>query len=204
MTAGTCLGTIWVCLDCMLVHANGECGENPDRPPLGEIPFGCTLTMGLLAEEHAETCQVRITGSWPENYECDCETNTFSTSSCDGCGSVLAGERHAMALWREHTIVEIICTRDSDASNEYEVFVDGKPYKLDGAVTVSIHTIDPGASGITQDFVNSNYNVAGLSPAAREAMNSIVESYADGRTDDETLEPIVIPDGSPADHAQTR
>lgn len=97
------LGTIWVCVDCMLVHANGEC--DPERPedlpaPLSRIGEGFSITMGLLAEEHDEECPVCITRDH-NAVECDCEREIFATYPCRGCGDSHHGERHAMALWRE-------------------------------------------------------------------------------------------------------
>ena len=49
--------------------------------------------MGTMQEEHS--C-----GREDDSYfgECDCETDTYSTSQCEGCGSYLHGERHAMTL----------------------------------------------------------------------------------------------------------
>jgi hypothetical protein len=97
------LGTIWVCQDCMLHDANGECGGCHDEDgheggePLSSIGDGFHVTMGLAWDEHAEDCQNRAEHEW--RGECDCETNTFSTSQCEGCGSYLHGERHAMTLW---------------------------------------------------------------------------------------------------------
>lgn len=96
----TIVCTIWVCVDCMLVHANGECGEEPDCEPWNRLENGFTVTMGLSAEEHADTCEVKLTGE--HDHECDCETRNFSWSSCEGCGSSLGGERHAFALWQEN------------------------------------------------------------------------------------------------------
>lgn len=93
--------TIWVCIDCMLMHANGETSESPDREPWSAVGDDVETTMGLLSEEHNEECDVRKTGSWPANYECDCERREFSWSSCDGCGSSLGGERHAFTIWWE-------------------------------------------------------------------------------------------------------
>lgn len=96
-------GTIWVCQCCMLTHANGECcselyyGQDPDHDPLSSIDSGFFHTMGMAAEEHE--CNDDENGI--EYGECDCETNTYSTSSCDGCGSWLHGERHAMTLWKD-------------------------------------------------------------------------------------------------------
>lgn len=45
----TIICTISVCIDCMLTHANGECGECPDREPLSLIGEGYSVTMGLSA-----------------------------------------------------------------------------------------------------------------------------------------------------------
>lgn len=91
--------TIWVCQCCTLMQANGECcaddshggdGIEPWSLPLSE---GQRVTIGLLAEHHDDECD----GGVDCNREC--ETNNFSTSSCDGCGSSLHGERHAFTLW---------------------------------------------------------------------------------------------------------
>jgi len=95
------VGTIWVCTDCMHLHCNGE--FSPDRPedlpePLSQVTE-YDLTAGMLAEEHHEECEVRLTGAWPTNYECDCETRSHSTTSCEGCGDYNHGERHVLTLW---------------------------------------------------------------------------------------------------------
>ena len=93
-------GTIWVCQDCMLHHANGECGGchyGHDEEPLSSISDGFHVAMGMAAEEHSEDCGYRHDGL----SECDCETNTYSTSQCEGCGSYLHGERHAMTLFKD-------------------------------------------------------------------------------------------------------
>jgi hypothetical protein len=92
------LGTIWVCIDCMLHHANGECGgcdddeRGHDQEPLSRIAGPQHVAMGMVWGEHS--C-----GREVAPLECDCETNTFSTSRCEGCGSYLHGERHAMTLF---------------------------------------------------------------------------------------------------------
>jgi hypothetical protein len=89
----------------MLHHANGECGSchsdyGHDEEPLSEISDGFHVAMGMESDEHAEDCDMRR-GIWPlDGYECDCETNTYSTSQCEGCGSYLHGERHAMTLFK--------------------------------------------------------------------------------------------------------
>lgn len=100
-------GTIRVCVCCMLMHANGECcslddaGHSDGCEPLSAIGDGFHIAMGMGYEEHAEDCLRRTQGSdAPGDYECDCETNTYSTSQCEGCGSYLHGERHAMTLFK--------------------------------------------------------------------------------------------------------
>ena len=97
--------TIWVCTNCIMHHANGECGDchNPDGhegdEPLSKLDPRFSA-MGMGYEEHSEDCPTRD----PENEypeDCECETNTYSTSSCGGCGSDFHGERHAMTEWSE-------------------------------------------------------------------------------------------------------
>lgn len=90
------IGTVWVCQDCLLHHANGECGScydddhGHDETPLNRFVPG-EVAMGMASDEHS--CGRENGEDVPE---CDCETNTFSTSECKGCGSYLHGERHAM------------------------------------------------------------------------------------------------------------
>ena len=98
-------GTIWVCQDCMLHHANGECGSchddhGHDEEPLSAIEAPFTVAMGMAREDHTEDCP-RFQPNERIDTECDCETNTYSTSQCEGCGSWLHGERHAMTLFKE-------------------------------------------------------------------------------------------------------
>lgn len=100
----TTLGTIWVCQCCMLIHANGECCSDDvhggdSREPLSAIGDGVSVTAGMLWSEHADDCPNRAAESWVA--ECDCERMTFTWSGCEGCGSTLGGERHALTLWSE-------------------------------------------------------------------------------------------------------
>ena len=51
---------LWVCIDCMLMHANGEATETPDREPWAlwaDDPS--EITMGLLWSEHGVKTQRR-------------------------------------------------------------------------------------------------------------------------------------------------
>lgn len=91
--------TQWVCPCCFILHCNGDRCECPseDHPDgLMGLFEGLELTAGMLREEHADDCFNPYDES---EYECDCETDSFSRSSCDGCGSHLGGERHAMTGW---------------------------------------------------------------------------------------------------------
>lgn len=110
-------GTIWVCVCCMLSHANGECCANDQHggdgaEPLSSIENGFHVAMGMGYEDHADDCLTHVINDlearfpdldWPDvpgDYECDCETDTFSKTQCEGCGSYLHGERHAMTLFK--------------------------------------------------------------------------------------------------------
>lgn len=98
-------GTIWVCVCCMLSHANGECCADDQHggdgaEPLSSIGDGFHVAMGMAVEEHSEGCSVYASGEPSDNEECDCDRDTFSTSQCKGCGSWLHGERHALTLFK--------------------------------------------------------------------------------------------------------
>lgn len=95
--------TIWVCTNCIHHAANGECGDchreegHEGGEPLSLLSNEACPGMGW--EDHSEECGTWTAQGSAVDYECDCETNTFSTSSCDGCGSDYHGERHAMTEW---------------------------------------------------------------------------------------------------------
>jgi hypothetical protein len=93
------LGVLWVCVDCVLVR---ECGEAPEVAPDCEpwaalaLRAGEEVAAGMDWAEHAEDCPNHTAGRHVD--ECECETASFRTSACDGCGSRLAGERFAYTL----------------------------------------------------------------------------------------------------------
>jgi hypothetical protein len=114
-------GTIWVCINCLHHHANGECGDchsdhGHDEEPLNAIEWPFSVAMGGGWEEHNDACIVFVINdlkrrfpdrNWPEvpgDYECDCEFDSFSRSPCDGCNSWLHGERHAMTLFKNSEV----------------------------------------------------------------------------------------------------
>lgn len=97
--------TYWVCVDCLMMAAGydeHELGrEYPTDPaPLSRVPEGHAVVTGLMASEHDTPC-----GSFNSALseflggECECDRRTFGTWPCDGCGSPLAGERHALTVW---------------------------------------------------------------------------------------------------------
>ena len=86
-----------VCVDCYVIEANGEFGDDeyiPDRDPLGEIPEGATVTSGWLDSEY------ETRGMTPPDWENgEDDSLGFSWAPCDGCGSVLGGERYPLTVW---------------------------------------------------------------------------------------------------------
>jgi hypothetical protein len=100
MAKAECLGTIWLCECCTMVLANGTHFDGDCREPheplsvIGEAD----ITLGMLWSEHDEACPNREANEWVA--ECDCEIREFSPAWCDGCGSRLAGTRHAATLWK--------------------------------------------------------------------------------------------------------
>lgn len=84
--------TIWVCEDCRMADANGglEDGQETEREPWSHANAELDPTPGLRIEEH-ECGKER--GEDIE-AECGCEQETFSWSSCEGCGSELGGSRY--------------------------------------------------------------------------------------------------------------
>lgn len=92
--------TLWVCTDCLMKEANddlsGADAEMQAQYPAMSKLAGEDVSLGMTQDGHA--CG-RENGSF--FGECECETDPFSSSQCDGCGSPYAGERHALTLWLE-------------------------------------------------------------------------------------------------------
>lgn len=83
-----------VCIDCMLIHANGETSGDRDEnePELWSRildGIGFSVTMG---GKHSKGCD------GPE--DCSCGDLGFSWSACEGCGSNLGGDRFRFTVWR--------------------------------------------------------------------------------------------------------
>ena len=80
--------TINVCVDCLMVAANGETEGTPDREPLGlvgdrEVTTGC-LVHEFDADEQQSECR---------------DEHGYSWSPCQGCGSKLGGDRYPLTYW---------------------------------------------------------------------------------------------------------
>ena len=91
-------GTIWVCTDCMILHANGDEPTDPreDEPaPWALWDDGSDVTMGITREDH--DCD--DPDAWERADDCGCERREFSWSQCQGCGSHLGGSRYAFTYW---------------------------------------------------------------------------------------------------------
>ncbi len=92
----------WICTHCFIHLVNGDCTDiemcdaDPGHP-LSE--FGdMHVTPGIRFSEHS--CILGEGDGWgPDDHECDCETSTLSWHACEGCGSNLGGERHAVTGW---------------------------------------------------------------------------------------------------------
>lgn len=93
-------GTLWVCVDCLMMAANDEAPTDPQegQPEPWAIENATDVTMGLIGTEHE--CTEKGT-EWAHGVadDCDCETREFSWSPCDACGSTLGGSRHAFTWW---------------------------------------------------------------------------------------------------------
>ena len=86
------LYTAWVCVDCYMHHHYPNKPVTASLPPMALLPDD--VTAGLRREEH--DCGWELDEDDPCWEDCECSETTFSKSSCMGCGSHLAGSRHAM------------------------------------------------------------------------------------------------------------
>jgi hypothetical protein len=92
---------VWACIDCYMLHCNGETDPNMTETETEEFleryargTEGTEVTAGMLAEFHDCTDD---DGNLAD--ECECERMTFSWSPCGICGSNLGGSRDAVTLW---------------------------------------------------------------------------------------------------------
>jgi hypothetical protein len=89
---------LWVCSDCIILLANGETADPvPDPAPLSLLTGEDVVPGG----EHDDDCPNHAGSPTRGEQDCDCETQSFSWSTCDGCGSVLGGDRHAATVFSD-------------------------------------------------------------------------------------------------------
>lgn len=89
----------WVCQDCLLILANDDDSGIEDglahRARMARYdPHNYYLI--VIGGEHDEDCPNMRDGEWVGDTDCNCETREFSRSTCDTCGTTLAGSRHAI------------------------------------------------------------------------------------------------------------
>lgn len=91
-----------VCVDCLMMHANGEIGgdageeENAAHAAAMSAQLeGAQMTLGTVTGA-CEYCDAARETDPDGDWECEA---WFSWSSCDGCGSGLGGDRSHATLW---------------------------------------------------------------------------------------------------------
>jgi hypothetical protein len=96
---------VWACIDCYMLHCNGE--TDPDMSEEETEEFlaryargteGMEVTAGMLREYHECLDDDGQTAN-DQGNECYCEERTFSWQACGICDSNLGGSRHALTLW---------------------------------------------------------------------------------------------------------
>lgn len=96
--------TLAICGYCMIAHANGDTSGwadsgDPRYEPLQLIDFErYEMTLGLIAEDHNEECEVFKAGSHVLDDGCDCENQGYRAIGCDACGNPSHGDKYAATL----------------------------------------------------------------------------------------------------------
>lgn len=91
--------TQWVCVDCYVLLVNGDVSPDLSEEESAKLlsKFEDFRAMpGMGSNEHSEECRELLQSG--DYQDCDCENDSYSTSACDGCGSPLHGERHAVTI----------------------------------------------------------------------------------------------------------
>lgn len=86
-----------VCIDCTMVLVNGDGSGNDPEWDEAEFDRVCEKYDITPGHPHGLTrwfddCP-HTEVPCPDDADCDCERNTFSTSQCAACGTYLHGER---------------------------------------------------------------------------------------------------------------
>lgn len=89
-----------VCIDCTMVLVNGDgSGKDPkwDEAEFDRVCQKYEITPGHphnLPQWDSEIGCAHAGAPCPDDADCDCQDNSFSTRQCDACGTRLHGSRH--------------------------------------------------------------------------------------------------------------
>jgi len=91
-----------VCVDCLFFLANGAEDEGTERAArvIAEEWAGWDLSIGALAED-CEYCAEHYAREDADSTDNPCDEGWFSMSRCDGCRSVLGGDRYHATAWKD-------------------------------------------------------------------------------------------------------
>jgi hypothetical protein len=86
-----------VCTDCVMTKENGDTSGN--SPDWDEAAFEATLAKydATIGHPHGNQWHTECPhdpGPCPDDADCDCGRDEYSTAQCGMCGSYLHGERH--------------------------------------------------------------------------------------------------------------
>lgn len=90
--------TLWACTDCLFLQVNGELPTEMSEEQAEEW----LANIDLLAEgvdHYTPGCDHNDCDHDDGDERTACETQEFSWSRCDLCGSKLGGSRHAFVGW---------------------------------------------------------------------------------------------------------
>lgn len=95
---------IQVCVDCLLLLANGECDPDRQEETSANLAANWADFSLVVGGSHNERCEAEwaAAGHQPwegRDHDCDCEELGFCQTSCDGCGSPLHGDRYAVTVF---------------------------------------------------------------------------------------------------------
>ena len=97
----TIIGTLSVCLDCMLTEQQGEIpNDHPaDQPePWSALPSDVTPRQCVMGTEHGPL-DADCSAQTEEDHYTDCGHDTFTHARCNGCGTYLPGERFEYVIF---------------------------------------------------------------------------------------------------------
>lgn len=120
--AGTITGEFHcgsVCVDCLMLLANGEC-ENPDPTWNQEITTKVLgmyeVTLGHFHDSNEFDNRCHHKGTECED-DCECEKNHFADSACSLCDTRLGGSRDDVTIWSRELLDTTMTQEQFDKLN---------------------------------------------------------------------------------------